>query len=464
MWAMRNEWHALRERLLFKTPVAAFVQECELVRKRYEEEFHAATAERKKEIIEILSEISIDMQSYLVRWRLQEFEDPDRLRCEEIGKQTAQNYALLSSWGQQGKVDSVKSAVAAINKSSLLKLSHMADLGLINNRWGNDAATGLTDAIRRGAVLVTTNPIMVNAVRKEDPASWDKVRDELKQAYPDASPEQRASLMTMSVVLQNCRELRPVYEVTKGKYGYVSLQINPRANRDSTRMAEEVEGLYERLTRELKGTPNTVFKVPATKAGLDTVRRLASKGIGCTITVNCSVDQNLAYAEAIEQGCARISFLVVMSGRLDDPIHDELKELGLPDAAEVAKWGSVAVIRRSYEILYGQRKYQKSAILTASLRGPWNIEGSITDGEAPIFITCFPDQAREYDSMEREIVSRINDKIPDELMTKLMKSRIFQQAHEVGGLAGGCFDNFFPVVATLAAFSKSYDEFLEYNR
>jgi transaldolase len=229
-------------------------------------------------------------------------------------------------------------------------------------------------------------------------------------------------------------------------------------------MAEEVEGLHERLTRELNGRPNTVFKIPGTKAGLDAVRRLTSKGIGCTITVSFSVDQSLAFADAIEQGCAPISFLVVMSGRLDDPIREELNQLGLPDAAEVAKWASVAVIRRAYHILYRQRKYKKSAILTASLRGPWNIEGSITDGEVPIFITCFPDKAREYDSEEREIESRIDDNIPDELMTKLMKSRIFRQAYEVGGLTPDGFDAFYPVVATLAAFSKSYDEFLEYNR
>jgi transaldolase len=213
----------------------------------------------------------------------------------------------------------------------------------------------------------------------------------------------------MSVVLQNCRELRPIYEISKGKYGYVSLQINPRANQDSTRMAEEVESLYERLTQELSGTPNTVFKIPGTKAGLDTVRRLTSKGIGCTITVNCSVDQNLAFGEIVEQGHARISFLVVMSGRLDDLVRDEMNDLGVVDAKEVAAWASIAVIRRSYEILYRQRKYQKSALLTASLRGPWHIEGSITDGEAPIFITCFPDKAREYDSEERAIVSHINE-------------------------------------------------------
>ena len=121
------------------------------------------------------------------------------------------------------------------------------------------------------------------------------------------------------------------------------------------------------------------------------------------------------------------------------------------------------MIRRSYEILYRQRKYRKSALLTASLRGPWHVEGSITNGEAPIFITCFPDKAREYDSEERKIVSRITEKLPDEIMRELVKSRIFQQAYEVGGLTNDGFDTFLPVVATLAAFSKAYDEFVTYN-
>lgn len=461
---MKIEWHALREKLLFHTPVSSFARECDSTRECYKQEFPQATSGRKKEIIGILTEISIDMQSYLLRWHLQRPEDKQALLVKEIGRQGERNYALLRAWGQHEAVESVKRTVAAISQSNLLRLSHMADSGLINNRWGNDAATGLTEAIRKGAVLVTTNPIMVNAVRKEDPTVWDKIRDDLKKSYPESSAEQRASLMTMNVVLQNCRELRPIFDASEGSYGYVSLQINPRSNRDSTRMAEEVEGLYEKLTLELNGTPNCVFKIPGTKAGLETVRRLTSKGIGCTITVNSSVAQNLAFGEIIEQGSARISLLVVMSGRLDDIVSDEMKDLGIPDAVEVAKWASIAVIRRSYDILYRQRKYRKSALLTASLRGPWHVEGSITDGDAPIFVTCFPDKAREYDGAGRTILSHINEEIPGRTMRELMKSRVFQQAFEVGGLNSDGFDTFLPVVATLAAFSQSYDEFLEYNR
>lgn len=461
---MEMEWHDLRRKLLFETPAATFVRECELMRERYTEEFRSASPERKKEIAGILTEISIDMQSYLLRWNLQKPGDPHALPAAEARAQAERNYALLDASGEHEKAEFAKSAVAEINKSNLLKLSQMADRGEINNRWGNDAATGLTDAIRKGAVLVTTNPIMVNATRKEAPADWDKVRDEVKQSHPGSSAEQRASLMTMSVVLRNCRELRPIYEASHGEYGYVSLQINPRANRDSARMAEEVEDLYYRLKHELGGTPNTVFKIPATRAGLDAARRLTSQGIGCTITVNCSVDQNLAFGEIIEKGNARISFLVVMGGRLDDPIREELTNLNVAAAAQAAKWASVAVIRRSYDILYRERKYRKSALLTASLRGPWHVDGSLTDGPVPIYITCFPDKAREYDSEQRTIVPRITEKIPDEIVRDLMKSRIFRQAYEVGGLTPDGFDSFLPVVATLTSFSKSYDEFLEYNR
>lgn len=460
---MISEWHSLREKLLFQTPTQAFAQECERVRRHYAEEFDPANPERKTEIIEILTEISIDMQSYLTRWHLQAPENPGRLPGEEIRKQAEQIYALLTDWGQTRKVESARSAITTLNRSNLLKISQRADSHAINSRWGNDGATGLTDAIRKGAVLATTNPIIVNAVRKEAPEIWDRVRNGLKRACPDSSPEQRASLMTMAVVLRNCREFRPIYEATGGNFGYVKLQVNPRASHDSVRMAEEAEDLNERLKQELNGSPNVVFKIPGVQAGLDAVRRLTSKGIPCTVTVNFSVAQNLAFAEVIEQGSAPLSFLVVMSGRLEDPIRDELNQLGLPDAAEVARWAGTAVIRRSYDILYRQRKYRRSAILTASLRGPWNIDGSITDGEVPVFITCFPDKAAEYDSVEREIESHINERIPGEPLAKLMQSRLFLKAYEPCGLTPEQFDLFPPVVATMTAFTRAYDEFLEYN-
>ncbi|HKZ91391.1 MAG TPA: transaldolase family protein, partial [Candidatus Limnocylindrales bacterium] len=273
-----------------------------------------------------------------------------------------------------------------------------------------------------------------------------------------------ASLMTMSVVLDECRELRPIWRATDGRYGNVSLQIDPRTNDDAGRMVEEVQDLYERLSTALGGTPNTRFKIPGTSAGLDAVRRLTARGIGVTVTVNASVDQQLAFAEVIEQGSAPLSFLVLMMGRLDDPVRDELSGSGLPDATETSRWASVAVLRRSYRMLFEERGYRRSAILAASMRGPWTIDGAIVDGPSEVFITCFPDKARDYDAAARPITSRVREPLPAGIEEKLSRSETFRNAYAAGAMGIAAFDSFVPVVQTLDQFSRNYDEFVDYNR
>ena len=358
----------------------------------------------------------------------------------------------------------VTAEVASIESSNLRKISELTDDGKISNRLGHDAATGLTWGLRRGAVLVTTNPVMVNAVRKEHPATWDPVRDALKADHPGATPEQRASLMTMNVVLEGCRDLRPIWRATDGDYGYVCLQINPRANDDAGLMVEEAQDLFRRLTGELGGTPNVRFKIPGTRAGLDAVRRLTQAGIGVTVTVNASVDQQRAFAEIIEEGSAPLSFLVLMMGRLDDPVRDELVAAGLHDATELSRWASVAVLRRSYRLLFEEHGYRRSAILAASMRGPWNIDGAIVEGPSQVFITCFPDKAREYDAIERPVASHVHDALPEGIEERLSRSETFREAYGVGALPVEAFGSFVPVVNTLEQFSQNYDEFVDYNR
>ena len=270
------------------------------------------------------------------------------------------------------------------------------------------------------------------------------------------------SLMTMQVVLENCREIRPIYDATLGKYGYVSLQVNPKNYTDSQGMIDEAESLYVQLKEELGGIPNVVFKVPATKAGIEVVERLTAQGIGVNVTVNFTVSQELVFAEAIEKGNAKTSFLTLMSGRLDDPIRDELLKAGIEDAVEVSKWGGIAVGRRVYDLVYRQKDFKKSFLLQASLRGPWHIDELVTDEEYTVFITVFPDKAQEYDKVSRDIRPRISEDIPAEMLRKLYKSKIFTQAYEPNGLSTDDFDNYFPVAVTLKAFGKAYDELLEY--
>ena len=458
---MRNEYLELRKTLLFDTSVQDFASTCNTIREDCAKQFESASATRQQELTDILAGLTTDMQSYLLRWHLKNPDKDEQLSQDIVEQEALANYALLEHWGANDLVAAVKAEVAEIQHSNFRKISVMSDAGEINVRLGHDYASGLTKTLRKGAILVTTNPPLVNMARKDDAAHWDAVKERLKAENPGASPEDLVSLLTMEVVLQNCRELRPIYEATQGKYGYANLQINPRHSEDAVKMAEEIEWLYEKLTQALAGTPNVVFKIPGTRAALETAKRVTGKGIGVTVTVSFSVDQHLAFAEVIEQGKAPISFLVMMNGRLDDPVKEELQGLGLSDAAEVAKWGSTAIVHRSYAELC-EKGYSKSFLLIASLRGPWNIDGCLTDGQLPIFITSFPDKTEEYDSQEREIASHITEPVAEDILKKLAQSQRFRQAYEIGGLPVDEFDGFYPVVKTLTSFIESYDELIEY--
>src|SRR5581483_1308269 len=95
---MNSEWLSRRERLLFETPVNSFAEACETMRTQYAQEYNAASAQRRDEIAQILTELTIDLHSYLPRWHLQIPGDPLALSAEAIQQQVAQNEAVLNSW------------------------------------------------------------------------------------------------------------------------------------------------------------------------------------------------------------------------------------------------------------------------------------------------------------------------------------------------------------------------------
>jgi len=461
---MFDEWLELRERLLFPTPTARFPEDCSAARESYRRAYAGATATRQQGIVRLLAELAVDLRSYLPRWRLQRPEEDCRLEDRALDEEVSKLSELLNAWGAAAEIARIRREADRIRSSNLLKLAQLADQGRMGTRWGHDYASGIVDSVRRGAVLVTTNPPLVNKARNEDPATWDPVRDAIREANRGAPVERLVSLLTMQVVLRNCRVLRPIFAATGGRCGYVNLQVNPHNATNPDAMVAEAEFLHGELARELGGKPNVVFKVPGTEESLEAVRQLAAKGIGVSITVSFSVAQHRAFADVIEQGAADVSYLVMMSGRLDDPIRDELAQAGVADAAEVARWASTAVIRRSYDLLFRQRGCAKSCLLVASLRGPWNLEAAFTDGERPILVTSFPDKTAEFDAEPRPIASRINEPVAEDVLTRLRRSRLFRQAHEVDGLAPPDFNTFPPVLKTLDEFVNAYDQLVGYVR
>jgi transaldolase/glucose-6-phosphate isomerase len=98
--------------------------------------------------------------------------------------------------------------------------------------------------------------------------------------------------------------LRPVYEESRQRDGYVSLEVSPKLAHDTAGTLEEARRLWQAV-----GRPNLMIKVPATVAGLPAIRQLLSEGINVNITLlfaQSAYEQVAeAYLAALEERAAR---------------------------------------------------------------------------------------------------------------------------------------------------------------
>lgn len=87
--------------------------------------------------------------------------------------------------------------------------------------------------------------------------------------------------------------LLPVYERTRARDGYVSIEVTPHLAHDTDGSVQEAARLWERLHR-----PNIMIKVPGTRAGLPAVRRLIAQGINVNVTLLFGLGRYRATQEA----------------------------------------------------------------------------------------------------------------------------------------------------------------------
>ena len=111
--------------------------------------------------------------------------------------------------------------------------------------------------------------------------------------------------------------LRPIYDRTRGRDGYVSLECSPYLANDTAATVGEALRLWKAVDR-----PNLMVKVPATPAGIPAIRQLTGRGLNINITLLFAVSVYEQVADAYIAGL------------------EDLKRSG----GDVSKVGSVASI------------------------------------------------------------------------------------------------------------------------
>ncbi len=172
--------------------------------------------------------------------------------------------------------------------------------------------------------------------------------------------------------------LKPIYEQTNRRDGYVSLEVSPYLAHDTEQTLQEAHRLWQMVDR-----PNLMIKVPATAAGIPAIRQLISEGININVTLLFSQSAYEQVAEAyisgleayadgggdVRQVASVASFFISrIDTAIEDQITAQLKVCTDQQQQDLLKSlvGKVAianakVVYQRYQQLYQSQRWQQLA-------------------------------------------------------------------------------------------------------
>lgn len=171
--------------------------------------------------------------------------------------------------------------------------------------------------------------------------------------------------------------------------------------------------------------PNIAVKLPATAAGIEVIEHLAEEGIPICATINVSVAQAIAVAEAYARGKEKaiangvkppLCIVVQQVGRLDDYLRDVAQDMKLGLDESVITMAGLAVAKRTYHIL--QEMKSDAIIMPAGLRGAYHLTEMAGGRLLYTINTRVQDMILEADPPQ---VEKIAEPIPAETLSQLQR-------------------------------------------
>jgi transaldolase/glucose-6-phosphate isomerase len=158
--------------------------------------------------------------------------------------------------------------------------------------------------------------------------------------------------------------LRPVYDESKFRDGYVSLEVSPYLARKTQETMDEARRLWKTVQRE-----NVMIKIPGTAEGIPAIRQMISEGININVTLLFSQEVYEKVAEAyiagLEELASRGGNLKKMAGVASffisriDSLVDSLLDAQLKNTADAGQQALLKSLLGKVAIANGKLAYQR---------------------------------------------------------------------------------------------------------
>jgi transaldolase len=144
---------------------------------------------------------------------------------------------------------------------------------------------------------LTSNPTIFDHAIKNSTTYDAAIRDKLAQ---DKAGEALFFELALEDITRAANLFRPIFEMTNGVDGWVSLEVSPMLAYDAGSTLAAARELHARA-----GRPNLFIKIPGTKEGLPAIEESIFAGIPINVTLLFSREQYLAAADAFLRGIER---------------------------------------------------------------------------------------------------------------------------------------------------------------
>lgn len=226
------------------------------------------------------------------------------------------------------------------------------------------------DLMEKGVSGITSNPAIFE---KAIAGSKDYDSDLKRLAEEGKSVEEVYEILAVQDIITAADLLKPVYDRTDRRDGYVSLEVSPNLAYETETTVAEAKRLFEKVNR-----PNLMIKVPATPEGIPAVAELIGAGVNVNITLIFSVDNYQQVAEAYLKGletlaaagpslagghgidsiCSVASFFI---SRIDTSVDQELEKQNNTSLQGKIGIASAKMARAAYDSIFSSDRWKTLA-------------------------------------------------------------------------------------------------------
>ena len=208
---------------------------------------------------------------------------------------------------------------------------------------------------------MTSNPsIFEKAIA--DSSLYDDILKSLS-SRSDLNTTQRFEQIAIRDIQEAADTLRPVYEESNYRDGYVSLEVSPLLARKTQETVDEARRLWKMVQRD-----NVMIKIPGTAEGIPAIRQAISEGININVTLLFAQDfyERVAetYVAGVEELAAKGGNVKKMAGvasffisRIDTLIDSMINER-LKSTTDAAQQNLLKSLLGKVAIANGKLTYQ----------------------------------------------------------------------------------------------------------